>query len=128
MSAFTEKLVVSLKDGNKWILEEPFQYYTDIFPARRIISIKAGFETDFASIPKLFLPFLSYKDKFNKAAVVHDYLYASKQFSRKDADRMFLEGLLVLKIPKWKAYIFYMLVRLFGWYRWNKTKQGGANA
>jgi hypothetical protein len=128
MSSFTEKLVVSLEpNGRRWKLEEDFTYYTEIFKDKGIdryyITVPAGFETDFASIPKIFMPFLKWRDKFNKAAVVHDYLYSTKEVDRKTADRIFLEGLVILGIPKWKAYLFYIVVRLFGWTHWRKKKQ-----
>jgi len=119
MSSFTRKLVVSLlPGGKKWRLEEEFSYYTDMFGERKVFKVPVGFETDFASIPKIFIPFLEWRDKFNKAAVVHDWLYHTKELPRKDADKVFLEAMLVLGIPKWKAYLFYLVVRLFGWLRW----------
>ena len=121
MSRFTEKIIVSLEpDGKKWRLEADFEYYTDLTPERKYIKIPAGFETDFASIPKIFLPFLEYRDKFNKAAVIHDWLYHSKQFDRKLADRIFFEAMEVLGIAKWKRYLFYYIVRIFGWRYYNE--------
>ena len=84
MSAFTEKLIVSLeRDGKHWILEKDFEYYTDITPNREYIKVPAGFKTDFASIPKIFHSFIQDKDKYNKASVVHDWLYNSKIYDRK---------------------------------------------
>lgn len=124
MSRFTDKLVVSLeKDGEHWVLEADFEYYTDLLGERVYINVPQGFETDFASIPKIFLPLIAYKDKFNKAAVVHDWLYRSKVYDRKTADRIFLEAMLVLNINKFKAYLFYYTVRLFGWIFWNRSKK-----
>lgn len=119
MSKFTEKLVVSLQDGDRWRLEKEFEYYTDITGERKYIHVPEGFETDFASIPKVFLPFLRYRDKFNKASVIHDYLYRSKMFDRKTSDRIFLEGMKVLGIGK-RRYLFYWAVRLFGWLYWRR--------
>jgi len=90
VSQFTEKLVVSLeKDGTHWTLEKDFQYYTDLLGERKYIKVPAGFTTDFASIPKVFHSFIADRDKYNKAAVVHDYLYFSKRFDRRTADRIF---------------------------------------
>ena len=128
MSSFTRKLVVSLEpNGKRWKLEKEFSYYTDLLGERRTFTVPAGFETDFASIPKplLALPFIRWRDKFNKAAVVHDWLYHTKEVDRKTADQIFLEALLVLGIPRWKAYLFYAAVRLFGWTHWKKKPVGG---
>lgn len=123
MSQFTEKLIVSLeKDGTHWELEAPFEYYTELFNEKIYITVPKGFRTDFASIPKIFHSFISDRDKYNKAAVVHDWLYHSKQFDRKTADRIFLEGMEVLGISKLKRYLFFWAVRIFGGFRWNSKR------
>jgi hypothetical protein len=126
VSSFTKEVIVSpKKDGKRWELKEEFEYYTDLLGERRVFKVPPGFVTDFASIPKPFLalPFITYHDKFNKAAVIHDWLYHTKEVQRKVADRIFLEGLLVLGIPKWKAYLFYAVVRLFGWTHWKRKNK-----
>jgi hypothetical protein len=108
-------------DGNKWRLAERFIVYTEQAEEEKVwIEVKDGFETDFASIPKVFIPLLRWKDKFNKASVAHDWLYSTKQFDRKTADRIFLELMLALGINKVKAYLFYFVVRIFGWTHWRK--------
>jgi hypothetical protein len=115
-------LKVELGDGKKWKLSEKFAVYTEQLGEEKVwIEVEEGFETDFASIPKIFLPFLEWKDKFNKAAVVHDWLYHTKQFDRKTTDTIFLELQLALGINKYKAYIFYYIVRVFGWLYWRKV-------
>jgi hypothetical protein len=110
-------------NGKKWRLSEKFVVYTEQLGEEKVwIEVEEGFETDFASIPKIFMPFLEWKDKFNKAAVVHDWLYNTKKFNRKTADRIFLELQLALGINKFKAYLFYFIVRAFGWTHW-RNKQ-----
>jgi len=117
----TTPLIVRLEpNGAKWRLAEPFSAYTDIPEEREWIHVPEGFETDFASIPIVFMPFLTWKDKFNKAAVVHDYLYYTKKYPRHIADKVFLELQIALGVEKWKAYTFYYVVRLFGWTHWNR--------
>jgi hypothetical protein len=114
-------LKVELGNGKKWRLAERFIVYTEQAGEERIwIEVKEGFETDFASIPKVFMPFLEWRDKFNKAAVVHDWLYDIKIFDRKTSDKIFLELQLALGINKYKAYLFYFVVRIFGWMHWRK--------
>ncbi|MBX0311338.1 MAG: DUF1353 domain-containing protein [Sulfurihydrogenibium sp.] len=114
-------LKVELGDGKKWKLSEKFSVYTEVLGEEKVwIEVEEGFTTDFASIPKIFLPFLQWKDKFNKASVVHDWLYHSKMFDRKTSDKIFLELQIALGINKYKAYTFYFMVRLFGWLYWRK--------
>jgi hypothetical protein len=61
-------------DGKRWRLIERFSVYTYQFGEEKVwIEIPEGFMTDFASIPKIFIPFLEWRDKFNKASVVHDF-------------------------------------------------------
>ncbi|MBX0311246.1 MAG: DUF1353 domain-containing protein [Sulfurihydrogenibium sp.] len=108
-------------NGKKWKLSEKFIVFTEQAGEEKIwIEVEEGFETDFASIPKVFIPFLQWRDKFNKASVIHDWLYHTKMFDRKTADRVFLELMLALGINKFKAYLFYYVVRVFGWTHWRK--------
>ena len=44
----------------------------------------------------------------------HDYLYSTHERSRKEADDIFYEAMLVLGTPKWKAGAMYRAVRMFG--------------
>lgn len=85
------------------------------------ITVPAGFLTDGASIPDwlqhIFDPF---DPDYATAAVIHDYLYYRRLVSKKKADKIFLEIMLKMETPRWKAYIFYYTVRLVGWitYEW----------
>lgn len=108
-------------DGKRWRLIERFSVYTNQFGEKKVwFEVPEGFMTDFSSIPKIFIPFLEWRDKFNKASVVHDFLYHTKQFDRKTSDKIFLELQIALGINKYKAYTFYLTVRLFGWLYWRK--------
>ncbi|MFA5377206.1 MAG: DUF1353 domain-containing protein [Dehalococcoidia bacterium] len=62
--------------------------------------------------------------KPGKAAVLHDWLYNCKVFSRKKSDQVFLEAMCVLKVAPWKRNLMYWGVRLFGFLAW-KGKSGG---
>lgn len=80
------------------------------------ITVPAGFTTDGASVPDwlqhIFDPF---DPDYATAAVIHDWLYYKKLVSRKEADKIFLEVMLKMGTPRWKAYTFYYTVRLVGW-------------
>lgn len=127
MSTFTKPLKVELIDGHFWRLIEEFEYYTTINNKMHIIRVPAGYITDFASIPRCFHSFLSYKDVFNKASVVHDYLCDTdgdySKFSKEQVDKIYLEAQSVLGINPIKARIFYTVVTWFGtidYYDWNQ--------
>lgn len=54
------------------------------------ITVPAGFVTDFASIPRLFWRILPPWGSYNRAAVVHDFLYHTHYTTRAEADLIFL--------------------------------------
>ncbi|GAI33030.1 unnamed protein product, partial [marine sediment metagenome] len=62
--------------------------------------------------------FLPAWGKYGKAAVVHDYLYQTQTRTRKFADDVFYEAMLVSGTKPWKAMAMYRAVRLFGWLAW----------
>ncbi|ECI5749343.1 DUF1353 domain-containing protein, partial [Salmonella enterica subsp. enterica] len=96
-----------------WRVYEPFEFYLSDDNSD-IISVPAGFVTDLASVPRLFWTLLPPDGKYAKAAIIHDYLYDNALRTKKEADLIFLDGMTVLGVPKWKRTIMYWAVRLFG--------------
>ena len=91
-----------------------------------------GQSTDFASIPRLlrfiFTPRGSKRWPYGWAAVIHDELYRKQQINgkaitRKYADQVFREAMLVSGVPMWLAKTFYRTLRLTGKRAWNKNKK-----
>jgi hypothetical protein len=121
MSSFTTALkVMPLPCGKLWELLEPFTYYTDELPVEHAIHVPAGFHTDFASTPRflwwLFPPWGTY----GKAAVIHDFLYQTKPWSRGRCDEIFLDGMTVLGVSWTTRTTMYGAVRAFGWMAWRR--------
>ncbi|EOG2822191.1 DUF1353 domain-containing protein, partial [Salmonella enterica] len=87
-----------------------------------IISVPAGFITDLATIPRIFWTILPPDGKYAKAAIIHDYLYDNALRTKKEADLIFLDGMTVLGVPKWKRTVMYWAVRVFGIGRYRKIK------
>ena len=83
----------------------------------------AGFETDFASVPRLFWRVVPPWGRYSPAAVVHDYLYHTGKVSRIAADRVFLELMAALGVPLWKRQVMYWAVRLGGWLAWDTSRK-----
>lgn len=121
MQKFTEELVVESL-GEKWILKKAFTFYYEMpfgegKNFRQAIVIPEGFETDFASTPKLLYSIFPPIGIYNKAAMIHDFLYSKEcryDISRQSADKFFLQAMEVLKVPKWKRKLMYLAVRIFG--------------
>ena len=89
-------------------------------------SVPAGFETDGASIPRWLWPVCGHPLQAPRviAAVVHDYLYGGgdPEATRADADDLYRDMQLALGIPRRRAYLEWVVLRLFGWLHWNRRK------
>lgn len=111
---FKEQLLVESL-GNKWVLRKQFNfYYSKDGIVKRYVAIPEGFVTDFVSTPRILYPIFPPVGIYNKAAMIHDYLYSTAEVSRSDADLFFLQAMEVLGVPKWKRDLMYYAVRLFG--------------
>lgn len=100
-------------------------YYAD--EKHQTLAIPEGFRTDFASIGTLrfFAPIMyAALDNYGKkAAALHDYLYReSNQFTRKEADDIYFRALRREGVARWRAYIFYAGVRIFGHFSYKGNK------
>ena len=107
-----------LPSGRIFKLIKPFNVETS-FGLK--ITVPVGFETDFASVPRIFWRIVPPWGKYSPAAVVHDFLYSSKIVDRKKADNIFLELMEHLGVSKWKRSVMYRAVRSFGSFYWNKN-------
>jgi hypothetical protein len=118
---FEEDQLPSLKeiDGpgprQWWKLREEFTFQLKIAPDVLIwnITIPKGFETDLASIPRLFWRIFPPLGKYNRAALIHDYLYSILECSSFLADTVFREAMAQLKVPVWKRVVMYYVVRVY---------------
>ena len=107
---FSTLSVDVLNDGRTYRVNRPFIVE---MPGRKFI-VPAGFETDFASVPRglwnIFPPF----GRYSKAAVLHDYLYRCSSMERKTCDKIFLDCMEALGVPWRKRKAMYYGVRMFG--------------
>lgn len=114
-----------LRDGRQCVsLLEPLVYHVGSDDSPEVITVPAGFVTDFASIPfglrNLFPPLGTWA----RAAIIHDFLYSrrgvlpAKTYSRKEADAVFLEAMEVVGVPALQRSIMYRAVRLGGARGW----------
>ncbi len=116
MEKFTDSLLVeSFGDDGKWLLKRGFSfYYLDKTGKRIDLIIPEGFVTDFASTPTLLYSIFPPIGIYNKAAIVHDYLYTAAILTRKESDLFFLQAMEVLEVPRWKRRLMFAAVRIFG--------------
>jgi hypothetical protein len=119
MSSFTADLDVRItqkkRDGRALVeLLTPFTYEVGDLGSGDVISVPAGFETDFASVPRPLWVVEPPLGDAGKAAVLHDWLYETGERSRAEADRIFSEAMQVLEVSAWKRGLIYAAVRAFG--------------
>ena len=96
MAKFLSELDVKLKSGcgdKVWVLDASLIFESDIVGR---IEVPKGFETDFASVPRLPIIFELWGNRAHREAVIHDYLYRSDSIplvTKLQADRVFLEAM-----------------------------------
>lgn len=113
-----------------WILAATCSYET----TSHRLTILAGFETDLASIPRIFWSILAPEELSLAAPLFHDFIYRrggtllsgelnpfnGHVFKRAQADSLFLEMMTKAGIPKWKRNVAYWAVRGFAAFAWKK--------
>jgi hypothetical protein len=102
--------------GGLWTLLAPLAYDSEV--VGRIITVPAGFVTDFASIPRLPFVYLAEGGRGNRAAVIHDWAYSTQFVDRATADKVLREALIASGYSKATAALFYAAVRLGGASHW----------
>ena len=122
MSTFTAPLVVEItqaKVRGRTVakLLRGFVYYRS---ATDLIEVPAGFETDFASVPRVLWSLFPPIGLYAKAAVVHDYLYVTHAVDRRTADDILLEACEALGVPMLTRKLLYLAVRIFGAAGWRR--------
>jgi hypothetical protein len=124
--------VDSLKDplivesiGDSWALSRPFSFYYEKADGERIyVTVPQGFVTDFASTPSWTYSFFPPVGIYNKAMMLHDYLYdviCPLDITRRQADRFMLQAMKILGVSKIARYLMYYGVRLGGRSRFRKA-------
>ena len=122
MIGFTQKnLKLQRITSTKVKLLEPLVF---CFDKDLTITVPTGFETDYASIPRLFRFFFSPTEKgVWRAAILHDWLYANAPVSRRFADSIFVYAMKSDGAGFLKRNLIWLAVRLFGWLFFNKNEQ-----
>lgn len=112
-------------DGSKGDCFKLWDHFYYTLTNGKKICIPPKFETDFASIPRLFwVIFPPHWQPYRTAALVHDYLYMNKTIisSRAFADAEFRRILIRDGVNIGVAWLFWACVRLFGGKRFKRYK------
>lgn len=114
------RLKFEIVGDNKFKLLEDFTFDD----GEHYFLIKKDFITDGFSVPPLFRPLQSPTGRGIEIAVVHDFLYSIYKpngITRKQADKIFLNGLICLGLHPLKAKLMYLAVRIFGKTKWKES-------
>lgn len=106
-------------DEDRWRLLADLAFSSDVLD--RLVIVPKGFETDFASVPRIPVAFWLFGGVAQEAAVVHDHLYSTGACSRKLADEVFAEASAACGVPAWRRGPMWLGVRLFGGRRYTSA-------
>lgn len=87
------------------------------------ILVPKGFVTDYASVGRIGGLLIPKIGKSRKPSVIHDYLYSINckyNHTRKEADKIFYEGLKLVDMGLFRRSIAYAGVRVFGFLKYKK--------
>ena len=95
------------------------------------VTVPAGFEFDWDSVPRLPVVYLLWKGRAREEACAHDYLYVTGragccEIMRAEADRVMLDAMVYYKRPLRYRMPIYWGVRIGGWSGWNRYRQAEA--
>jgi hypothetical protein len=103
-----------------WKLDVTLIYESDLVGR---IEVPAGFETDFASVPRVPIFYTLFGDRAHRESVLHDWLYRYDSVplvTRSQADGVFKEAMQTTGKP-WKIYFWMWLgVRIGSTPYWHK--------
>lgn len=100
-----------------WYVFEDFETNDFVIPK--------NFKTNLASVPRLLWFVFPTFGTWTTPSIVHDYLYATSneiKYTRKKADIIFRDLCIQYNTPKHIAYLFYYMIRWFGYFNYKKRK------
>jgi len=111
---FTTPLRLEATTPGRWMLTSDLIWHSD---TERYV-VPRGFETDLASIPRIFRWLLNQNGGSRRPAVLHDYLYRMQPISRAEADAIFRRALEAEGVILPGRWLYWSGVRLGGWIAW----------
>jgi hypothetical protein len=106
-----------LGDGTHFRLLAPLEY---VSKAGVHYIVPAGFVTDLNSSPRFLWRIYPKSNKANRAAVIHDYYYATALISKALADRLYHEASAACGVPGFISWAAYQAVHRFGRGSWEQ--------
>lgn len=116
---FLNELQVAELDDENWQLLTPFCGDA----GGHIITVPAGFKTDFASVPRIGAIYAVLGNRAHRAAVLHDWLYSvgGSETDREYADLVLRYGCEADGMDQLQAFNMWLGVRAGGRSHWTYT-------
>lgn len=105
---FESELVVRQVADFDWVLVEPLEYRGN----EDLFEVPAEFQTNFASVPAVFVWLIPRSGRYTRAAVLHDHLWRTSKVSLADADGIFRRAMAELKVPFLRRWLMWAGVRV----------------
>lgn len=102
-----------------WFLTDPLVWDDGV----RRVEAPRFFVTDLASVPAPMRSILDTNGLSRRAAVIHDFAYATGCMTRKEADQLFLDALVADGVISVGRGLYFAGVRLFGWIPFNRYRR-----
>ena len=109
---FISELHAHLVDDCYWNLDSPLIFVSKVWDE---IIVPAGFQTDFASVPRIPFIYDVWGGQVDREAALHDYVCCKDSIpllSRKQANELFLEAMESRNVPNYIKYPMYWGVRM----------------
>lgn len=90
------------------------------------VTVPVGFIHNGPSIPDRLRGIVFYTHRLLRPSIVHDYLYTygyKTGWTRKEADRLFLESLKAEGVGRIRRRVMWLSVRVAGWTAWSTSAQ-----
>src|SRR5215471_7818967 len=97
-------------DAKDWSLLAALEYTAQ----RERFTVPKDSQTDFASVPRVFVWFIPTYGKYTKAAILHDDLCRRAEaghFSRREADGVFRQAMRLQEVPFLRRWVMWTAVR-----------------
>lgn len=125
---FPDRLITTYISPRLRRLLHDFRY---IDPVEGTITCKKGLEIDGASFGRIFSPLFGDQHDYDVPATPHDQLYednrvAGQYLTRQQCDRVFYRAMQYAGFSTLIAFVFYVGVRLGGWWPWWRNRRRDA--
>jgi hypothetical protein len=107
----------AFNDGRQAVLVSDLRYR--ILETEFVVTVPAGFVTDFASTPRAIWAVIPPFGNYQRAAVIHDYLYWTQICTREQADLILRLAMFESGVKPFNREVIYRAVRKFGKSAWD---------